>query len=549
MNRRETIQKIFNTSHSEPALSPAAPPTTKLDPYTGIWGKQQAIHLLKRTTFYNHQMLETALETGMSNTVDLLLSEYKMPSPPVYYDYDNDPNARIGQSWVKVAQTEQEQRQPRRRSLFAWFIKIMFEQGMTIREKMVLFWHNHFVTGNINNPIIVYDYSTLLRENALGNFKELTKEITVNPAMLIYLNGNQNTKQAPNENYARELLELFTIGKGPIAGPGDYTNYTEDDVVAMAKVLTGWVVGNNRQLDIEYNGRYVGARHDITDKKLSHRFDEVVIPHMGTKEYKHLIDLIFQKEEVSRFLVRNLYRWFVYQEINEFVEQEIIEPLAQLLRESDYEVKPVMEVLLKSEHFYDQEFIGAIIKNPVDFVIGPLVQFGARPADQKIRTTYNWYRGISRLLTPLQMQLYNPPDVAGWKAYYQEPNFYQQWINSGTLQGRMAYTNFITVGTGRPNRDIFLLDVLNFVSKIENSLNPVELIKELAVLLLPHPITDAQIDALKEVLIPGLPDYEWTIEYGDYLSNPNNEGLKKGVENKLRNLLKAMMAMPEFYLG
>ena len=107
---------------------------------------------------------------------------------------------------------------------------------------MTLFWHNHFVVefGDINDARMGYEYCRLLRQHALGNFKQLAKDVTVTPAMLRYLNGNQSTVGAPNENYGRELLELFTVGKGPLIGPGNYTNYTEADVQAAAKVLTGW---------------------------------------------------------------------------------------------------------------------------------------------------------------------------------------------------------------------------------------------------------------------------------------------------------------------
>ena len=123
----------------------------------------------------------------------------------------------------------------------------MLNEQASLREKMVLFWHNHFVTalGTIGDPRYGFRYNALLRKYALGNFKELALAITIDGAMLKYLNGNRNSKAAPDENYARELQELFTIGKGPEIGPGDYTNYTEDDVKAAAKVLTGWRLNPN----------------------------------------------------------------------------------------------------------------------------------------------------------------------------------------------------------------------------------------------------------------------------------------------------------------
>ena len=164
----------------------------------------------------------------------------------------------------------------------------MEENRHVHQEKLTLFWHNHYVTQGINDPQMVYNYITLLRENGLGNFRELTKQMTIEPAMLIYLNGNQNSAVAPNENYARELLELFTIGKGPAVGPGDYTNYTEDDVVEMARVLTGWIVRGGFTTDTVNNplkSEFRPARHDDGTKQLSHRFDDIEIDDMGENEY------------------------------------------------------------------------------------------------------------------------------------------------------------------------------------------------------------------------------------------------------------------------
>ncbi|MBK8372664.1 MAG: DUF1800 family protein [Saprospiraceae bacterium] len=138
----------------------------------------------------------------------------------------------------------------------------MLKNNPHIREKMTLFWHNHFVIADINEPRVLYNYIVKLRRLSLANFKEMAKEITVDNGMLEYLNGRDNTREAPNENYARELLELFTLGKGNSVGNGDYTTYTETDIKEIARVLTGWIDVNTLPIRSEFRA----ARHDTGTK-------------------------------------------------------------------------------------------------------------------------------------------------------------------------------------------------------------------------------------------------------------------------------------------
>ncbi|MBK7408350.1 MAG: DUF1800 domain-containing protein [Saprospirales bacterium] len=429
----------------------------------------------------------------------------------------------------------------------------MLAEGMSIREKMTIFWHNHFVVAlaAVGDPKFIYHYINTLRAGALGNFRQLVKDITIDPAMLRYLNGSQNTKVAPNENYARELLELFTIGKGEQVGPGDYTNYTEQDVTEIAKVLTGWVDTGYLTNDpgTQVGSVFLPNRHETANKTLSYRFNNTVIPNAGADEYKNLIDIIFQQDEVARFICRKLYRWFVYYVIDEVVETEVIEPMAQVLIDNDYEVYPVLEALFKSEHFFDMLNVGPMIKNPVDFLMT-----SSKTLNLEVPTTLaNQYRAWLKMAEPLfalQMQIFNPPDVAGWKAYYPEPLFYRQWINSVTLPFRMVITDALsTVGYPIGGGVTLKIDVLAVVTTFNDPTDPNHLIEEFSKILFPQPITENQQTYLKEILIPGLPDFEWTVEYSDYLADPTNPVYSGPVELKLRLLLRAMMNMPEFYLS
>ena len=218
-----------------------------LDAFSGTWSAKEARHLLKRTTFgVTQTLIEEAQSSGLSATIDKLFEVKPMPETPLKYEPDgtgrnevNDPDVNYGETWVNAPPSPDlptsseisKALNSRNRSLYAWSFLQMQNSGISIREKLTLFWHNHFVAEN-SNPHRQYNYINLLRSNALGNFKELTKLVTLDANMLIYLNGNQNTDDAPNENYSRELLELFSIGKGKAVGNGDYTNYTEDDVVS-----------------------------------------------------------------------------------------------------------------------------------------------------------------------------------------------------------------------------------------------------------------------------------------------------------------------------
>jgi hypothetical protein len=518
-----------------------------LDPYVGPWDHTQASHLLRRTMLGPKKSdIDWALENGPEATIQALLADSPLPDHPINYFFQNDPLVPVGETWVGKPFT-QETINYRRQSLFSWTMGNMLEEGISAREKMTLFWHNHFVTADIFDPLVVYQYITLLRTQSLGNFKQLTKDITVNPAMLVYLNGNQNTKFAPNENYARELLELFTVGKGELAGPGDYTTFTEDDVREVARVLTGWRVRYLDTGDMPFP-MFNTNQHDTGNKQLSHRFNNTLISNNGDQEYGDLVDIIFEHPEASRFLCRKLYRWFVYYIIDDTIEATVIEPMAQILRDNDYDIKPVLETLLKSEHFYDINSVGCIIKNPIEFLVANAKQFEIKmPAN--ILQRYQIWGGLFRTTELIQMVYYFPPSVAGWKAFYQEPSFNELWINAVTLVIRQLYTDLIsTIGFESVGDSRFIIDALVFTAKIDNVVDPNDLIQGIAQIMYPVLLTQDQINAFKEVLIPGLPDFEWTVEYQAYLNDPTNDDIRVPVESKLRALIRSMLARPEYHL-
>lgn len=548
MDRRTAFTTLFNA----PKASMPNLVVTGLEPYTGAWDFAAAAHLLRRATFSpNKAMIQTALDQGLDATIAQLFSDNSLPEPPLYYDTNEDPNAGLGQTWINAPLQEDINLAPnRKRSQRAWTIGLILNEGISIKEKLYLFWINHFAIRGVNDPRVVHEYSSLIRSSAWGNIRQLLKDITINHAMLRFLNGNTNRVGNPNENYARELLELFTIGKGPIAGPGDYTNYTEEDVVAMARVLTGWRTRgyNSTNADVNPESYFQANRHDTGEKQLSHRFDNIVIQDQGEQEYSALIDVIFSKDEVARHLCRKLYRWFIYYDISESAEQEVIQPLAQMLIDNDYELQPVLATLLSSTHFFDMLNVGPMIKNPMAFVIGLFKEQHLSISDDEA-SKQAAYNSIYIRTRNIGMDYYDVPQVAGWKAYYQSPSYYRNWINSTSLQARNEVANRMATNGYTANGERFKLDHLSFVASLDDATDPNAMIAEIVQLLLPQPLHASQLAALKEVLIPGLPDFEWTVEYGAHIALPEDEDLRDAVESKLENLFTAIFSMAEYQLS
>lgn len=536
-----------------------------LDTFTGEWNAKNARHLLKRCSFgITPDLVKESVSLGLQGTIDKLFEIKPLPNPPLKYELDgtsrtevNDPDVNYGETWVNAPPipnlpTNQEVNKAiraRNRSLYAWSFLEMQNSGIHIREKLTLFWHNHFVSVN-TNPHREYYYINTIRQNALGNFKELVKQITIDPNMLLYLSGAQNKDSAPNENYSRELLELFTIGKGAAVGIGDYTNYTEDDVVQMAKVLTGWRVRGLTNADA-LTPFFSNFNHTKGDKTLSHRFNNAIISENGEDEYKDLIDKIFEQDECSRFIIRQLYIWFVNSEITDDIETNIIIPLATIIRNSNYDIVPALKVLFTSDHFFENTF--CMIKSPIDLMFSVTQSLLVDLPNSTTKEEYDYALVLYLACTDLNQAIFNHPDVAGWKAYYQEPLFYKNWVNSYLLPKRLDFCRILVTGGDlvidkRKYAVPPLVPVLKIASEITNAADPNVLINTLAEEMFNYAITAEQVNALKDILIPGLPDFEWTVEYGDYLADPTNTALAFSVDKKLRDVIAVMVQMSEFQI-
>lgn len=533
-------------------------PTSGLASYQGSWGKQQAAHLLRRTMFGpNQQEIDTAVSQGMTDTVKQLLTLPTIPDlPPINFEGPADVLWHI--------RPNQEYNQERKHALKGWWIDKMLHQGMSIQEKLALFWHNHLVTSlnGVNDARLSYTYLQLIRGKGLGNFKTLVYEFTKNPATLVYLHGNLNKKGSPNEDFARELMELFTLGRET---PGGIKNYTEQDVIEVARALTGWVTipGNTGIEPLQSFVGFSSASHDTGVKQFSEHFGNKIIqrslPTEYEKEMDDVIDMIFSRPEVSEFICRELYRWFVYYDIDSNAEQNVIVPLAKAMRDLNYEIKPILEILLSSEHFYDSLVMGAMLKNPVDFCLGTVRQtydcISKATLDVSPQGRYYFAMVLQARMADLQMDILDPPNVAGWKAYYQAPAFYETWLNTATLlkrldflraylEGGIAY-NMVNVNGAAYNNPIQLDSTRFFLSVCNGHPEDVnQVLDGITSLLFPQGITTAQRQKLMEYLMGSLSDSEWTKEWLLSVAKQNEPMVKR-----IRSFLSLSFSMAEFQLA
>lgn len=547
MKRREFLNP-FPSQKSSQDFSNIELSSSGLAPYTGAWDILQVTHLLKRTMFGAKKAdVDYFKSRTMNAAVDELINTVNTaPLPPV--NNYADPDVVAGETWVNAGVgSSGTVNNNRINSLHSWWTGLQLNQNRSIEEKMVLFWHNHLVTEHPGlDPRHLYRYNVVLRQNALGNFKTMIKEITLNPAMLVYLNGNKNTAGAPNENYGRELQELFTMGKGP------NSNYTESDVQAAAKVLTGYDIDSTTLSYV-----FKSTKHDISNKQFSSFYNNTIITGRsgtaGEQELDDLLTMFFNQTELSLFICRKLYRFFVYYTIDQNIETTIIEPLAAIFRNNNFNIKPVLLALFKSEHFFDALNIGCHIKSPIDFLVGICREFDVVfPSSSTYYVeTYALWRVLTTTALDLSQELGNPPNVAGWPAYYQEPQYHQLWINSNSLPRRNLFTDtFMSAGFTKSGKKI-VIDPIAYVSKLNNPSDPNELINESLMNLFMIGISQESKNSLKtQFLLSGQStDSYWTTAWMNYANNPTNTTYKNIVFSRLQSLYKYLMALSEFQLS
>jgi uncharacterized protein (DUF1800 family) len=535
-------------------VSPTAPArlprtTSGLNPYTGPWTRNEVQHLLKRTLFGSRKAdIDYFLTRTLDQAInDLLTPTAPLPAPPVN-DYATADTVAPGATWVNTPVSDGTLNSNRRASFKRWWTGVMINQDRSIREKLTLFWSDHFgtETATIGNAHYVYWHHALLRQNCLGNFKQLIKNVTIDAGMLRYLNGYLNTNTAPDENYARELQELFTLGKGPTVA------YTEDDVKKAAKILTGWRI-NGTTFTVFWDG----SKHDSTNKQFSNYYNNTIITGRtganGALETDDLINMIFSQDEVSKYICRCLYRWFIYYKIDAAAETNMIEPLAAIFRTNNYDIKPVLEALFKSEHFFDAVNQGCLLKSPVDHVISCLREFNVvfpNPVTE-YADAYGMWNYIRGWLSNMNQDIGDPPDVSGWPAYYQAPQFHQLWINADTLPKRNQFADtMITNGYTRNGKKI-VINAVEFTKTLPNPADPNALIDDTLSIIFRVPMSATAKQQIKEQILLSnqTQDYYWTNAWNAYFNNQADTASFNIVNGRLKSFYQYLMDLSEYQLS
>lgn len=557
-----------------------------INPLGGTLTRTQAAHLLRRTTFgITKQEVDDFTGTASGTAVDSILQPYtEAPEPPI------DP--QTGETWLNPARTDANSDDRDLTNYFlTWWMELMRNNGANIVEKMVHFYHTHFTTkkSKVSSSTALYYQNALFRFYALGNFKTLAKKMCTDNAMLVFLDGRLNEDGDTQENFARELLELYTIGKGPQIGPDDYTHYTEEDVREAARVLTGYdyddTFTNTDPDTLLPRGilksstnvmpqplTAMTSRHDTDPKVFNGSLGDggttiepsIVASNSTTveaalAEMDELVEMIFAREETAKFICRELYRYFVYYDITNEIETDIIEPLATTFRDNDYEILPVLQQLFNSEHFYDadnaitnDDNFGAIIKSPLELTIGVFrfleIDFGDTSDLNRLYTIYS--DAILPRLEDQGLDLYEPFEVAGYEAYHQTPEYNRHWITANNLGYRYKFIDDLIDGfRDRDDNDLNIrLDVMPIVENtdyVANPANPDQIMDHFQTHLHPMIIRQERYDYFRDrVLLDNLTILNWASEWSDY----QNSGDDTGVRGQIEALVRELIQSPEFQL-
>jgi uncharacterized protein (DUF1800 family) len=542
-----------------------------LNPNTNVLGIVNAKHLVKRATFaYTKTLVDQYSQLTPSQALDLLLQDnpllLSIPFDPLP---TSAPDGFWTESTALPTSFSGQGRKAKNVSGWWWYNAI---NTPTLKFKLSHFLSTRFTIEKSNgagSATEFYDHVRLLLYYAYGNYKTFAKKMTLDNSMLDYLNNTANNKNSPDENYAREFFELFTIGKGPQIGAGNYTNYTEADVVQAAKVLTGFKRKNDRTVIDSLTGIPKGytvfSQHDLNQKVFSSAFNNTIINPASSDvtmevELDDFVNMVFNQIATAKNICRKLYIYFVKGTITTEVETDIITPLAQFLFDNNYELAPTVRKLLESNHFYDlddsnqtDETIGAIIKSPLQQV-SEICTYLKATIPNPTTDAFNFYNQFwvrfvhDAFLTGSNMILFDPENVAGHLAYYQAPNFDKNWISSSTLIARYRLGESLLDGVNRINGNNNIVGKINISNVIltegliSDASDPVILTTELCNALFaqfPDPTRVAYF--MNSFLLQGLQNYYWTDAWNDYITNSNNTV----VEPRLKLLVSKLLSAPE----
>lgn len=481
------------------------PVVAALPPYTPSadqpWNARRVAHLYRRLGFgATLQQIDQGLQMTPAALVDQLLdTAAALPplTPPAWADWTA---ADYDAAGFQV--TEEHRRELRHR-----WLSDMLNEG--VRAKMALFWHDHFVTKIfiVGCNAYLWRYYELLHRRAFGNFREFVLEMGKNPAMLVFLNGNLNVAGEPNENYARELMELFTLGES--------NGYTQLDVVEMSRALTGWRASFNDCTPAFFDP----AKHDNGVK--------TIFGQTGNFGFDDAHNLIFSQRpvEASTYIAGKIYQHYLYRT----PDPAAAAAMAQTLRDHNWEIMPMLKQLFKSAHFFEEKFLGTKMKSPLDLFINLLKMSGARYPEEVLP---DWWDDTLFWTRNLGQEIFNPPNVAGWPEH-------RVWINESTLTARW---NYGAIATQFLSQNTQLRENLRQIAKTRsnNSKNPEVITLALIDFFTGQTLAPLQQEAAVAYFKAGVPEGYFTNGIWDLDFNQ--------APYQIINLLQYLVKIPEFQL-
>lgn len=364
---------------------------------------QEAYHLAWRSGFGPNESANQWIgQKTRAQAVDSIFKASQANHPIELFDFSPRKEARMKDLSPEERRKRRQEKRQQLRTLAIHWVRKMATDSAQLREKMTFFWHDHFA-ARVDHPFGMQDFNNLMRRHATGNFRTLLLEVAQHPVMLEYLNGRQNRKAHPNENFARELMELFTLGVG---------NYTENDIKEAARAFTGW------NFDAEGNFIIKQKQHDNGSKTFRGA--------TGNFDGEDIIDHILADKQTARYICQKLYQYLVHPEPN----AKRIEALADTFYNKNYQIEPVLRQIFLADWFYDAPQRGTHIKSPVEMLAGMQRVLPLKfPNDD----------GPFQILRLLGQVPFDPPNVAGWTSG-------TGWIDSSTLSARMSFPVLAIMG-------------------------------------------------------------------------------------------------------
>lgn len=437
--------------------------------------QEKIAHLYRRVGFgASPAEMTAAMERGLDATLEMVLD-------PERVEDDVD---------LKLAQVNPPLDLSKERDLQVWWLFRMLHTRRPLLEKMTLFWHNHFATGNhkVNDAGLMLQQNNLFRAHALGNFRLMVLNVSRDPAMLIWLDGNLNRKGNPNTNFARELMELFTTGIG---------HYTERDVVEVARCFTGWQFLRDRA---------TGATTFFRNDSEHDNGIKTVLGRSGNLDGTDVIDLLIPHPATARRLATKLFKLFIHD--NPTPAQ--IEPLAKIYLASGYEIRPLVRAILTSPDFFTDAAYLAQVKSPVEYVIGALKQLS--PSATNLSALPDELRRMGQ-------ELFNPPTVFGW-------NGGLEWINSTTMLARMNFAGALAESRGSAGVNPALILAQNRLTSPEQ-----------------------MVDYFSRTLGPVPYSAEVRADLAGYIRQTTGNSTADSLDTRVRGLIHLMLGTAEYQLA